>query len=241
MKAIDTRRYEMLVRVRDFGETHGDLFQETSLAREQFTAVAAVVNQLSGHAVTTMAAEREGLQRKAMARAALADQLQTISRTARGMSEDTPGLEDKFRLPVRGSIQTLLTAGRLFARDAEAFESQFIAHAMPPTFLGDLHAIVQAFERAIHDRVESKEDQIAARSNIAAALLSGASAVRKLDAILANQLRNDPATLAVWRHDRRVDYTRRGKRATGVPAPPPVTPASPPSAVPATPATEATS
>ena len=41
MAAIETRRYEMLVRVRDFGDAHGDLFPTSSLAREQFTAVAA--------------------------------------------------------------------------------------------------------------------------------------------------------------------------------------------------------
>ena len=39
MTSIETRRYEMFVRVRDFGETHGNLFPESSVAREQFATV----------------------------------------------------------------------------------------------------------------------------------------------------------------------------------------------------------
>jgi hypothetical protein len=42
------------------------------------------------------------------------------------IAQDTPGLNDKFQLPDPETDQAILTAGRLFARDAEAFRTQFI-------------------------------------------------------------------------------------------------------------------
>lgn len=61
-----------------------------------------------------------------------------------------------------------------------------------------------------------------ARAGIQAALSSGFAAVRKLDIVVANQLQDDPMTRAVWERDRRVDYSRRTRKAA---SPPPVEPA----------------
>jgi len=60
---------------------------------------------------------------KKMAREALLTRLQAISQTARVLAEDTPGLEQQFKAPRKPTDQTLLTAGRKFARDAEASRS----------------------------------------------------------------------------------------------------------------------
>ena len=223
MRTIETRRYEMLVRVRDFGKAHGDLFPESSLAAKHFATVAAVVQELSGHAARKMSAAREGKSNKATAREALLVSLETISRTARTIAEDTPGLEDKFYLPDPQTDQALLTAGRVFANDAEHFRSTFVAHAMPKAFVDDLHELVDRFEQAIHDREAGKDDHATARANIEAALSSGTVAVYKLDAIIANQLRGDPGTMATWRRDRRVAYPRYKKAVAGAAA----TPAAP--------------
>ena len=81
-----------------------------------------------------------------MARQALLARLQAISRTARVLRQDQSGLVEQFEVTAAATDQTLLTAGRKFARDAEAFSSQFIAHGMPVTFLTDLNALVDRFE-----------------------------------------------------------------------------------------------
>jgi hypothetical protein len=86
MTTIETRRYEMLVRVRDFGEAQLDLFPASSVARDQFGAVGAAVRALSTHAVDKMSATREGRN---------------------------TGVEDKFQLPDSIIDQGLLTAGRV--------------------------------------------------------------------------------------------------------------------------------
>ncbi len=229
--SIETRRYEMFVRVRDFGKTHGNLFPESSVAREQFATVDATVKQLSQHAVTKMSAVREGKSTKAMAREALLDRIEAMALTARAIAGDTPGLKDKFRVPVPRTDQALLTAGRLFARDAEEFKDQFLAHAMPQTFLADLIGLVETFEGAIQEREEGKGGSTAARASIKAALASGTTAVQKIDAMMTNHLRGDSATTALWRSVRRIGYPHRARSAAAtsplVPSrPTPVAPAA---------------
>jgi len=226
MKTIERRRYEMLVRVRDFGEAHGDLFPESSFARGQFAAVDAAITALSQHAVSKMSTAREGKSTKVMARNALFDRLEEIGGTARAIAQDTPGLEDKFHMPEHLTDQALLTAGRMFARDAQGLASQFIGHAMPATFIADLHGLVEQFEQAIHVREAGKDGQTAARASIEAALASGVVAMRKLDAIVTNHLKDDPVTMAVWRRDRRIDYRGRGRSTGTAPAPEPAPVAS---------------
>ena len=231
MKTIERKKYEMLVRLRDFGEAHLDLFPESSFAQEHFAAVDAAVKALSQHAVSKMLTAREGKRNKVMAHDALLTRLEAISDTARAIGQDTPGLEDKFHVPEHLTDQALVTAGRAFARDAEGFAGQFIGHAMPATFIADLNGLVDGFEQAIHARQAGKDGQTAARASIEAALASAFVAVQKLDAIVANHVPGDPVTMAVWRGDRRVEYQNR-KRSTGGASAPASTPALTPGAAP---------
>jgi hypothetical protein len=226
MENIERRKYEMLIRVRDFGDAHQRLFPASSLAKDQFAAIDAAVKALSLHAATKMSAARAGRNDKAAARAALVTCLEAITKTARAVGQDTAGLEDKFRMPEHQTDQAILTTGRVFAQDAAAFASQFIGHAMPSTFIADLNGLVDQFDQAIRGRQAEKDDQTAARASIEAALASGFVALHKLDAIVTNHLKGDPVTLAVWRGDRRVEYRVRKRSAGKTAAPNPATPAA---------------
>ena len=233
MTATETRKYEMLVRVRDFGNTHGDLFPGSTRAREQFATVSAAVKELSEYAVKKMSAKQEGKRTKGMAREALLDRLESMALTARAIAWDTPGLEDRFHIPRRRSDQDLLTTGRLFARDAEAFKEQFLAHAMPETFVGDLIELVETFEQAIQDREAGKGGQTAARASMHATLESGIAAVQKIDAMVTNHLRGDTTTRALWRSVRRIGRPRRPQSVGAAPAAAPSAPTpAPPAATP---------
>jgi molecular chaperone GrpE (heat shock protein) len=219
MKSIETRRYEMLVRVRNFGQTFGRLFPQSSLAGQMFGTIADAVKHLEEHNVAMMSTAPAAKNTRAIARDALRNRLEAIARTAREIAESTPGLEDKFALPEGANDQELLTAGRLFVRDAEPFKAQFIALALPQTFVSDLTHVVDNFERALRDRDAGKSENTAAKASIESALASGLAAVRKLDVIVSNTLQDDAVTMAVWERERRVRYRNRVKAA--------VTPASP--------------
>jgi hypothetical protein len=52
MNNLETRRYEMLSRVRDFGAAHKNLFPAKSLAAESLNIIAATVQDLAQHAAS---------------------------------------------------------------------------------------------------------------------------------------------------------------------------------------------
>lgn len=222
MKAMDTRRYEMLVRVRDFGDAYGHLFPESSVARQKFAEIAAAVKRLDAYALTHMTASvAADATQKARARAALTQALHAVAQTARVLARETPGLDREFELPRRATDQTKVTAGRKFARDAEPLRSRFIAHGMPATFVADLDAVVEAFERATRDFSAGRGERLAARTGIGSALAAGLAAVQALDVIVTNHLRDNEVACTVWERDRRTGYPQKDA------APAPATPAAP--------------
>jgi hypothetical protein len=196
--------------------------REATRIREIATRVAAAIKELDGQDVTHMAASVSArAHRKEMARQALLARLQAISQTARVLAQDAPGMDQQFEVPTPATDQTLLTAGRKFARDAESFSSQFLAHGMPVTFLADLNALVDGFERALRDRGLGREARHAARASTQAALSSGPAAVRSLTAIVTDHLRDDAVTRTVWERERRIVYPERARRTEAPPEPAP--------------------
>jgi hypothetical protein len=224
MNSLNTRRLEMLVRVRDFGAAHRDLFPASTLGGKMFAAVGSAVGALSQQAASQVSGRgtaRGGSSSKAAARAALRERLQTISRTARALALDNPGLDDKFRVPQSNGHQALLSAGRAFADDAGPLAKAFIAHDMPANFLTELNADLKEFEQAIREHAVGKDTHVAARAGIDTAMEAGLAAVQRLDAIVANRLRDDPTTVAVWDSVRHVERTARTKNGVHTPVPVP--------------------
>jgi hypothetical protein len=219
----ERRRYEMLVRVRDFGDSHQDLFPKSTAAGKLFVEIGDAVDEVGQHAVSKMSAHGaalEGGEVRLDAREALRERLDAIARTTRLMADDHPDLANTFRLPDTHTDQALLTAARLVARDAEAHQAAFVAHALPETFLADFKAALEEFEQGLHDRDAGRDQYLAARASIEATLASGWAAVRKLDVLVANRLHDAPVTMAVWERDRRVEYRSRSRSpAASTPAP----------------------
>jgi hypothetical protein len=229
MNANERRQYEMLVRVRDFGTAHGQLFPAATVAGETFAAVDAAIKELDAQELAHLAASVSArAQRKDTARQALLDRLQAIVQTARVLRHDDASLIQQFEVPAPASDQTLVNTGRKFARDAAALGPQFIAHGMPAAFIAELNALVDGFETALRDRGLGREARRAAGLRTKAALASGMDAVRRLDAIVTNHLTDDAVATALWERERRVAYPKRTDPAPGSePAPAPVVPESP--------------
>jgi len=247
MNSYNTRRYEMLKRVGDFGAGHADVFPPASSGAKAFAAVSAAVAALDRHNAARFsqgAAVREGSRAKVAARAALRDALRAISATAQAVALDTPGLDDKFRLPGTTGEQALLSAGRAFAQDVRACATAFISHGLPPTFRKDLDAAIRAFETAIRDDAAGRNTFAACRTACNTAMQGAMTAVWRLDAIVANRLRGDRDALAVWERARHIDRVPRTRSSAVEPAlaaaaasapaaTPPAPSVTPPDAVPA--------
>jgi hypothetical protein len=217
MKTYDQHRYAMLLRVRGFGVAHSSLFPAHGAARQLFTAVEKAVDQLSGYITAQeagRAASRESAMTKAAARKALNRALDAIARTARAL--DIPGLRGKFYLPPVRNDHEAATAARRFMRDAAPLTEPLIAHGLPKSFLADLQDALDAFERTAHDRLSALEMRAAAAAGLGSAMTLASDALTRLDAVVANTLRDQERLLETWTKARRVRRVRlSGGRAEG--------------------------
>jgi hypothetical protein len=204
-------RYEMLLRVRDFGTTHRDVFPAASAAGEVFSTVEQATAQIEGHVTTKLVAARSGRQTRWAARDALRAAMLAVARTARAHARMAPGYENRFLIPVRRSDVVLLAAARGFAEKAAAAEASFVQLGLAPTFIDDLRRLADTFEGEMAVRRAARADLAASQAAMTAALAAGANAVRILDAIVANVAGDNPALAAAWRRDRLVveGITRR--------------------------------
>jgi hypothetical protein len=214
----ENRRYQMFVRVRDFCREHAADFSPTSLFSQLLVTLSAIVATLDQHAgsqASSRGSARQGTSSREQARAALREDLEAISRTARVMADDIVGLDNKFRLPAVGNDQNLLSSARAFLADAIPLEKQFVAHELPADFLDDLRADIAALEAAIGEQASGQGQSIAAGASIEQAIDDGVVAVRKFEVIIRNKYAHDRAVLAEWTS---VSHTERDPRHKKTPA-----------------------
>jgi hypothetical protein len=222
MDSSEMKIFEMFTRVRDFGGAHAADFPVESLGGRLFTEIGSVIEALNAQTATQtsgLAAARESTSGKAVARNALRSELEMMTRTARAMAIDTPGLDDKFRLPRSNADQALLNAARAYRADAEPLKADFIAHAMPEDFLETLDELVGDFEEQMATGNRNAAAHIAASAAIDAEIERGMTVARRLDPIVRNKYHNNPGVLAVWTSARHVE--RAGRKAAKPPASPP--------------------
>ena len=221
MNVHEIRRYQMLRRVRDFGAARLERFVSTPLAAGTFALVADAVAAVEDAAYTHLRASRHGREHtivKAAAREGLMSQLQVIRRTARALAIDAPQLLGTFHMPRAPRDLTLVAVARAVATHAAPLEREFIAHALPVTFIADLNRLIDDFEQAIGRRHLLSGDNTQARVAIELAVARGFLAVRRLDAIVQNHLRGDAEALAAWRRARFVERSPGSARGRFVPA-----------------------
>ena len=223
----ETRRHQMFVRVRDFGQAHIGDFAPNSLAHQGFSDLATVIVNLDQHAAAEHSGRgsaRQGTQTRAEARESLRDALAAINRTARAMDDNVTGIEDKFQLPMADNDQLLLNAARAFKDDVDPLQADFIAHEMPADFLADLDADITAMEAAMSNQASGVSAHVTASASIDDTISRGNDLVRKLDVIVRNKYADNGPVLAEWTS---ASHTERGPRHSPPPTPPPATPTQP--------------
>lgn len=225
MNDHEKNQHATAARVRDFGALHPTLFPGAQLTGQLMAAIAAAVNELNTHAAMHVASAgeaRQGTTSKSSAREALREDMEGMNRTAHVMAFDIPGLDDKFRMP-RGGDQDLLTAARAYVVDATPMKADFIRFGLPADFIEDLIADIEAFEHATTSQNQSLEQKTASTAAIDDTLSRCMKALKQLDAIMRNVLRDDVEMLTAWITASHVERVRRRSKAPG-PPPPPATP-----------------
>jgi hypothetical protein len=194
-------RYEMFIRVCEFGAVYSDTFNPTTLGGEHFAVLGKVVDELAGYTAAQLSgnrATRQSTSTKAVLREELREDLAVLVRTVRAIAQDKPGLDDRFRVPRGNNDQNLISAARAFSTDAAPYADEFVRHELPADFLAQFADKIKQFEDAVNEQFRGTTAQVTATAAIDEAIENGMGAVRRLDAIVRNKFRDDPSVLAAW-------------------------------------------
>lgn len=197
----ERRRYDMFVRVKQFGTENAADFPDRTVGATQFEEINAVVDsldQLAGDQAAGFGDARFSFAGKKSARENIRDDLSEINQTAHSMNYQFPNIAEKFRMPRGNNDQQLLAAARAFHTEAAPLESEFIAYGMPTDFLADLLADIETFEAALGTTGEAVDSHVEATAEIDEAIRRGMIAKRILDGVVKNIYRNNAGKFAAW-------------------------------------------
>lgn len=198
-------RYEMFLRIREFGKDARWRSLELPAAREAFAAIAKAIDDVNEYMVDgRLAVSRTKV--RARLRVSMREKLKALACAARHVSarEAPSATITRFLMPVSESDVALIATARQFMTDAARVKDRVVALGLPPTFIDDLRELTDAFDAAIRERRQAHARAAAATAGLCRAIADGFAAVRVLDIIVPNQLAREPVLLAGWRHERRL-------------------------------------
>ncbi len=201
MNDRERARYDMFVRVRQFGLDNAADFPVGSVSAVQFgeiTTVIDLIEQLGAQQASSFGEARFGFSGKATARENLREEMSEISRTSRSMVYQFPGINLLFRMPRADNDANLLASGRAFYTESGDYADDFIAYGLPATFRNELLAAANAFEQSFGAPGTAIDSQVEATAEIGEAVRRGMIAWRILNGVVKNKYRNDVGKLAAW-------------------------------------------
>ena len=210
-------------RVHDFATAEATFFPPATIAGQMFAEIGSGLNQLDARVASQVAgsnAAREGTEQKALTQEELLDLLMMIRRTARSMDHAHPGVHATFRVPPKLSAAELLGVVQAFATAALPLQAEFIAYGMPSTFIEDMNELIAELREAMADQTAGSRVKVDSTASIDDILEKCFTALRRVDPIVRNILRDHPAKLAAWASAKHLERApRRQKRNPSGPSP----------------------
>ncbi|MES2440922.1 MAG: hypothetical protein V4584_17790 [Verrucomicrobiota bacterium] len=225
MNDRDILRHERLDRVSTFGiENHADL-PAGSEAIARFANVATLSGKLDGFKVGQL---RGPASLQTLLDAAWSD-FKDIARTARAIDLDEPGFAAFYRLPGEPTASNIKThADSLLARledapadtpaqlaEKAALRAKFIGKLIPADFVEDLRADRDAIDGKNLANTAGNLKGLESTESISVLLLEGTQEVTRLDAMMQNLYRRNPAKLHAWLAASRVERSPKRKKDDG--------------------------
>jgi hypothetical protein len=218
-------KYEMFVRIRNFGAASRDVLPAESAAGKKFGQLADVVAIIEEQLVRQGQARAEACRLKLGVWDAATESLKVVAAAGRraAIAETAP---HPFRLPRRRAATVVLATARMFREEAERRQDKLEELGLPPTFMADFAKAVDDLAAAVGRQQDSRAARHKARGTIEAALRHGMTLVADLDVAVPANLHEDSGRLSEWFGARRIDQP--GFVSTGAP---PAMATNPPRAV----------
>jgi hypothetical protein len=199
MNDRERNRYNMLVKVRQFGAENSTDTPNGSIGAESLVEIGAGIEGLRAHsAVQTSNATTQTSNRKSAIRDAIRTKLKTISRTAKAIAIDKTELNQVFRSPANNNDQMLISTARSFAVEAGNIKADFIKYGLSDDFINELNEDITLFEQILNDSASTKIEATSAVAAIDENMRTSMNAFHRLDAFYKNIYQNNPVKLAAW-------------------------------------------
>ena len=199
MERTQRFRYEMLVRVRDYGVAHKEVFPD--VGAQGFARVTAAVAAVDQRMKDQMLATADAGRVNTATRAAVFASMKTIALAARRLPKR--GV-NPFKVPARRRLRVELVAARTFLQEAETRRDEFERVGLPSTFISEFRALVDELQRAVDLRANSQTARRLAAAGVSTALAEGFKAARDLDVPVTIATRSDPTRFAAWQRARSI-------------------------------------
>jgi hypothetical protein len=219
MNDRDRRRYEMQVRVVQFGTDNSADF--TGIATAKFAELEGLVDEIEAESAQQQSGFGESAQQhevKDTARENLRDEMSAIARTARSMEYAFDGISELFSFQRNLPDADLLARARAFLLDIPNHKPNFIAYGLPALFDANLLVAADVFEGTFTFVSAATEEHVEATANIGAKIREGMIIVRTLNGIVRNVYSGNPGKLAAWTA---ASHVESDPQKAPPPAPPP--------------------
>jgi hypothetical protein len=213
MNYQETKQFEMLSRIRDWGLKHKHIFRPESMGRQTLEFIVSEVaelRRLSAEQTKGLSDARRFARSRAKAREALWDFVKRIHRTSIYISENSPRFT-RFRLPRAERDLALLGTARAYLLTATPLAAEFIAYEMPEDFIAALQRAIGDLEGAIREQSEAKRSHMSATRGIHARLAKAVVAVKRMHIIIRNRVPDETIIRAFERASRVENLRRRAQ------------------------------
>ena len=146
MNRYETVRYEMFLRVRNYGVAQRDRFPEASPAGQAFATVSQAVADIEAQTTARLTAAADARKAKSRTQMDLRAKMKAIARTARGLALTDEAWVKRLQMPTRRTDKALLDSARFFLQEAEPHTERLALMGLPATVLADVRALVDALE-----------------------------------------------------------------------------------------------
>ena len=228
MNDRDILRHDRLDRVNTFGSENQSDLPAGCEAIACFANVATISGKLNGSKVGQL---RGPASLQTLLDAAWSD-FKDVARTARAIDLDEPGFAAFYRLPGEPTASNIKThADSLLARledtptdapaqlaEKAALRAKFIGKLIPADFVEDLRADRDAIDGKNLTNTAGNLKGLESTESISVLLLEGTQEVTRLDAMMQNLYRRNPAKLHAWLAASRVERSPKRKKDDGNPA-----------------------
>jgi hypothetical protein len=205
MTADERRRFDMLVRVRDFGTTHAAQLAASPAAVQTLAVLNDTIEELTETRMKkTTASSGARSDRRVALRRDLRILLRRAARLARNLEADGRAAPTLWLPPSRNDTALLTTAADFGERIA-LHEAEFSAHHLSSA---RVLAAREALDAAIGDQIGNRLRYVGSRVGIGLLLAKASRAAQRLDLILADDIERDAGMQAAWKQLRRLEPRR---------------------------------